>query len=190
VGTISNILQCFGGTKESSADRELGQIGDRSLLSEENFRRVLGAEKKRSERFSKDMILMQVCSYSRQASSASVLSRLGTALSSVIRETDVAGWIEENYSLGVIFTELGDCEDARHAERIIRKRIAGFLMVQEPAIKISFKSFCDDWTERSSASNIIETAKTVTLPRKFTVETFPELAEQLPTPALVPPDQY
>ena len=173
VGTISNIMSSISVSQERNATREVGRDAQRSLLSEEHFRRVLWAEKKRSERFSKHMILMQVSSDSGENDCSSVLSRVGTALGSVIRETDVAGWMEANNSLGVVFTELGDCEDVRHAEQIIRQRIAGFL--EESPIQISFRSFCEEWTERSSAPSAIATAKPAVLPRKLTVETYPDL---------------
>ncbi len=157
----------------------MGQDEHRSLLSEEHFRLVLWAEKKRSERFSKHMVLMQVSSDSAEADCSPVLSRVGTALGSVIRETDVAGWMEANYSLGVIFTELGDCEDVRHAERVIRQRIAGFLQAktigEKSQIQISFKLFCEEWTEKSSAPSVIATAKPMALPRKLTVDIYPDL---------------
>jgi len=179
VGTISSIMSSISASQGRNASGEVGQNAQRSLLSEEHFRRVLWAEKKRSERLSKHMILMQVSSDSGEDDCSSVLSRVGTALGSVIRETDVAGWMEANYSLGVVFTELGDCEDVRHAEQIIRQRIAGFLEArtnsEESQVQISFRSFCEEWTERSSAPSAVATAKPAVLPRKLTVETYPDL---------------
>jgi hypothetical protein len=174
VGTISNIMQSISASQERSGAREVRLDAHRTLLPEEHFRRVLCAEKKRSERLSKHMILMQVSSDCAQCDGATVLSKLGLTLGSLIRETDVTGWLETNSSLGVIFTELGDCEDVSRAERIIRERIAGFLVAQtsrgESRIQISFKSFCDEWTEKAPASTA---AKSAIPPTKFALRGYP-----------------
>ncbi len=171
MGTISNIMQSISTSQERSMARSVWLDAHRTLLSEGHFRRVLWTEKKRSERLSKHMILMQV-----SADCSSVLTQVGVTLGSVIRETDVTGWLEPNCSLGVIFTELGDCEDVRHAERIIRERIAGFLAAQtiseESRVQISFKSFCDEWTEKAPAPT---EPKSATPPAKLILRTYPNL---------------
>lgn len=177
MGTISNIMQSISASQDRNAPREVRLEEHRTLLSEEHFRRVLWAERKRSGRLSKHMILMQVNSDCTQYDGTSMLGQLGLTLGSVIRETDVTGWLEANCSLGVIFTELGDCEDVRHAERVIRERIASLLSAEtnggNPRIQISFKSFCDEWTEKATTPSVIR--KPVALPSRLTLGTYPNV---------------
>jgi hypothetical protein len=184
VGTISNIMQTISASQDRQVARESGRTVGRSLLAEDHFRRILCAEKKRSERFSKHMILMQLSSRT-PGGNPLWLSELGTVLGSVIRETDLAGWIKADCSLGVIFTELGDCDDVAHAERVIRKRVSSFLETcitgKDESLCISFTSFCDEWGKKSDGNplpipNVVSNVKPVALSKKLSVAKYPELA--------------
>jgi hypothetical protein len=184
VGTISNIMQTISASQDRQVARESSRTVGRSLLAEDHFRSILCAEKKRSERFSKHMILMQLSSRTPGGNPSS-LSEVGAVLSSVIRETDLAGWIKADCSLGVIFTELGDCDDVAHAERVIRKRLSSFLETciagKDESLCISFASFCDEWGKKSDRNplpipNVVSNVQPVALSKKLSVAKYPELA--------------
>jgi hypothetical protein len=187
VGTISNIMQTINASQQRQVARESRHKSERTLLTEEHFVRMLWAEKKRSERFSKHMILMEVTYGSGNSDCAHSLRRLGTLLCSAIRETDVAGWIESNSALGVIFTELGDCSDIALAQRVIRERIVAFLETgisptDEDNLQISFRSFCDDWAQTnasgSNVSGLVSNPKPKILPRKIIVGGYSKLVRR------------
>ncbi len=184
MGTISNIMQTISASQDRQVARESDRTIGRILLAEDHFRRILSAEKKRSERFSKNMILMQVSS-ATPGGNASLLSQVGAVLSSVIRETDLAGWIKTDYSLGVIFTELGDCDDVAHAERVIRKRLSSFLETcisdENESLCIAFRSFCEEWAQKSDRNplpipNVVSNVKPVVLSKKLSVGNYHGLA--------------
>ena len=120
------------------------------LLSEEQFRRMLCAERKRSERSRKDLLLMLVDDAregTRQPKSGVFLSQVGAVLSSAIRETDMVGWFEAGSVLGFIFTEFGDSE-ITVAARVIETKVMdelrnAFKATQLKHCQISFYAFPD-----------------------------------------------
>jgi len=120
------------------------------LLSEEQFRRMLCAERKRSERSRKDLLLMLVDDAregAKQPKSGVFLSQVGAVLSSGIRETDIVGWFEAGSVLGFIFTEFGDSE-ITVAARVIETKVMeelrkAFKASQLKHCQISFYAFPD-----------------------------------------------
>ena len=119
------------------------------VLSEEQFRRLLSRERKRSERSRQRLLLMLVDepAFARHTDDGSLLLQVGAVLSQIIRETDLAGWFETGSVLGVIFTELG-ASDISTAVKLIESRFkAGlqkaFKAGQIEKIQISFFAFPD-----------------------------------------------
>ena len=120
-----------------------------ALLSDERFRTVLWRESKRSERSRKHLLLMLIdhgnpC---EQPSQCSSLVQAAGALSSAIRETDIAGWFDANCVLGVIFTEFGH-SDLTLATQAIETKITKslqevFTTQQLNKLHLSFYSFPD-----------------------------------------------
>src|SRR3989454_2992598 len=98
----------------------------RALLPEATFLHALCLERKRAERSRRLFVLMLLApgESSLQASGDTVLSKTVSALCSVIRETDVAGWYKGDSLLGVIFSELGQAD---------RKSIAAALQAKVTA---------------------------------------------------------
>ncbi len=84
----------------------------RSLLPEATFLHALCLERKRAERSRRLFVLMLLDpgESSLKASGDTVLCNTVSALCSVIRETDVAGWYKADSLLGVIFSELGQAD--------------------------------------------------------------------------------
>jgi exopolysaccharide biosynthesis polyprenyl glycosylphosphotransferase len=121
------------------------------FLSEEQFRRMLCRERKRSERSRKHLLLMLVDDgkggvYQRK--SDAFLKQVATVLCSAIRETDLAGWFEADSVLGFIFTEFGDSDVSMAARTIESKVVAELRKVfkanQLSHCQISFYAFPDE----------------------------------------------
>lgn len=83
---------------------------DFEILSHEAFLKMLGLERKRSERSCRRFVLM-LLKPSRlhgEGDSRWRLNRIFRTLRSSTRETDITGWYEYEATIGVIFTEIGD----------------------------------------------------------------------------------
>jgi lipopolysaccharide/colanic/teichoic acid biosynthesis glycosyltransferase len=130
------------------------------VLSENEFRRVLCTERKRSERSRKHLLLMlidhgQDCG--KKVDLCPLLTQVAGALGSAIRETDVAGWFDGNCALGVIFTEFGDTEVSVAAksieEKITNSLQQGLSTQLLSKIQISLYPFPDNWSKDGKAIN-------------------------------------
>jgi lipopolysaccharide/colanic/teichoic acid biosynthesis glycosyltransferase len=134
----------------------------RFVLPEDEFRRVLCAERKRSERSRKNLVLMLIdhgheCG--EKVNACPLLTQVAGALRSAIRETDVAGWFDGNCALGVIFTEFGDSHvsvAAKAIEAKITNSLQQGLTTQLLSkIHISFYPFPDSWSKNGRAINSV-----------------------------------
>lgn len=121
------------------------------MISEEQFRRMLCRERKRSERSRKHLLLMLIDSkeIKNWKGAAVLIGKLAGVLNQTIRETDLAGWFETGSVLGVIFTELGGT-DVSAAVKIIESKVtAGLQKAFKPAqlsnFQLSFYAFPDGW---------------------------------------------
>src|SRR5205814_2077649 len=83
-----------------------------TLLPEVLFLRALSLERKRAERSRKLFVLMLLRPVQARSNGKghSAFSKTVSAMSSSIRETDIAGWYKERSALGVIFAELGTAD--------------------------------------------------------------------------------
>lgn len=79
------------------------------ILGESAFSKMLALERKRSERSGRAFILM-LLDINKIQDSGSMLTRnsILSALASSTRETDIKGWYNDEGTIGVIFTEIGD----------------------------------------------------------------------------------
>jgi lipopolysaccharide/colanic/teichoic acid biosynthesis glycosyltransferase len=122
-----------------------------SLVAEEEFRRMLCRERKRSERSRKHLLLMLVdCKgTSKGFTDKPLLEKVAGVVTAEIRETDLAGWFESETVVGAIFTELGDAEAAAAIQAIETKISAGlhksFKRDQVEKLQIAFYAFPDSW---------------------------------------------
>jgi len=121
------------------------------FLSEEQFRRMLCRERKRSERSRKHLLLMLVDDGKGgvpQHKSDAFLKQVAIVLCSAIRETDLAGWFEADSVLGFIFTEFGDSDVSMAAKTIESKVVTelrnAFKASQLSHCQISFYAFPDE----------------------------------------------
>jgi lipopolysaccharide/colanic/teichoic acid biosynthesis glycosyltransferase len=108
----------------------------RIVINEDIFRDVLVRERNRAERFDEPFVLLVLgLKDPDSASAAAVWSQAIAAVSSVVRETDVVGWVTRGRALAVIFTEMTESEQsiARDFEARICRDLRGRLDVQSLA---------------------------------------------------------
>lgn len=121
------------------------------LISEEQFRRTLCRERKRSERSRKHLLLLLIDSkgMKHRKGDAALIGKIAGVLNDTIRETDQAGWFETGAVLGVIFTELGNTDVSAAVKIIEAKVTTGLQKSFKPAhlgnFQLSFYAFPDGW---------------------------------------------
>jgi lipopolysaccharide/colanic/teichoic acid biosynthesis glycosyltransferase len=78
-------------------------------LNEETFHKMIALERKRTERSRNPFLLMllETGNGLKSADDENLLSKALSAFSDSIRETDVTGWYEGSFVIGVMFTQLG-----------------------------------------------------------------------------------
>src|SRR6202050_3159345 len=106
------------------------------FLPEEQFRRMLTRERKRSERSRKHLVLMLIDGGLKNKKTDALLEQIAVVLCASIRETDLAGWFDANSVFGVIFTEFGDC-DVSAAVKIIEAKVTAGLQNSFEATQLS-----------------------------------------------------
>src|SRR5437762_2595591 len=121
-----------------------------TLLPEVMFLRALSLERKRAERSRKLFVLMllEPVQPTSNGNGHSAFSKTVSAISSSIRETDVAGWYKERSALGVIFAELGTA-DKTSILKTLRAKVTAALQSSLRAeelshVRMSFHCFPDD----------------------------------------------
>ncbi len=121
------------------------------LLPEPIFLRALRLERKRAERSRKPFVLMllDLPAPLPNGKGGNLLSKTVPAILSSTRETDIAGWHQENSALGVIFAELG-AANTMSTLGALRARVTTLLQsvlrAEELAqIRITFHCFPEDW---------------------------------------------
>ena len=125
--------------------------GEREVLNEEAFQRMIAVERKRTERSRKPFLLMLLDAGDHQASGRNGKA-LGTIVSNLLlstRETDVTGWYKDRATVGVIFTGLL-ADDKNSILSTILTRVSTTLrdkltFEQFNQVSISFHFFPDDW---------------------------------------------
>lgn len=136
------------GTYVLSAERVLA--GERLVLDEKSFQRMLSLERKRTERSRKPFLLMLLRADGSLASpKRDILNNIGAALLASTRETDITGWYEDKHAIGVLFTEIAIAD--KHSvlssmlARITATLKSGLTSEQFNQVSISFHLFPDDW---------------------------------------------
>lgn len=120
---------------------------------------MVSRERKRSERSGKHLLLMLVdWKDAAKKGDSHDLDKIVAAVSSVIRDTDAAGWFETNTIIGVVFTELGRT-DAADATKVIESKIMAEVqraLKVDPAgrLFISFFAYPDNWVGKNSVHGL------------------------------------
>ena len=122
-----------------------------SFVSEEEFRRMLCRERKRSERSRKHLLLMLIDCKGTTARSVDkpLIEKVAGVVAAEVRETDLAGWFESESVVGAIFTELGEAQASAAIQAIEAKISKGlhksFRREQVDKLQIAFYAFPDSW---------------------------------------------
>jgi len=139
--------------------READSDQDREILSQKAFRRVISIERMRTERSRKPFMLMLLDMGDHLPSEilGKNLGRLLTALSVSTRETDVAGWYENDRIVGVMFIEIS-LEDRQTIVSKMISRVSEILhnhlsLEQFDRVSFSFHVFPDEWDHDSRKPN-------------------------------------
>ncbi|HXY02680.1 MAG TPA: sugar transferase, partial [Terriglobales bacterium] len=146
-----NVRRTGNGSSDLSPLADLPVSGERTILNEDEFRRMISLERKRSERSRKPFVLMLLdmgephpSENNRQA-----LRKVATALSVTARETDLTGWYRNDCAVGVMFTEIGFADRSATLSTMIT-RVSNTLRAnlsteQFNQVSISFHVFPEDW---------------------------------------------
>ena len=126
-------------------------VGEREILHEEAFKRMISVERKRTERSRKPFLLMllETAGYHTSEKNGNVLANILSALLASTRETDVIGWYKNQSTAGVMFTELV-IDDKNSILSTMLTRVSNILQdiltfEQFNQISISFHFFPDKW---------------------------------------------
>ena len=131
-----------------------------SFVAEGEFRRMLCRERKRSERSKKHLLLMLVdCKGSSvRSTDKPLLEKAAGVVASVIRETDIAGWFENEHVIGAIFTELGAAQASEAIAAIESKVMAGLSKClrkdQGDKLQVAFYAFPDSWAGDGTGKSV------------------------------------
>lgn len=125
---------------------------DRKALDEEDFRRVIAIERKRTERSKAPFVLMLLEIASPNAEKAApALESAMTVLLATSRDTDLVGWYKSKTTIGAVFTGLA-AGDKSSILMTILSRTTNTLrdeltFEQFNLINISLHYYPDDWDE-------------------------------------------
>ena len=142
-----------GGIASLDFSADVLPVGERGVLNEEAFHRMISLERKRTERSRKPFLLMLLDMGNGLLSDKSekALDKILSALSLSTRDTDITGWYKKNSVVGVMFTELG-AEDRNSILSTIMTRVSETLRNnlssrQFGVISISFHLFPEEWNQ-------------------------------------------
>ena len=128
-----------------------GLTGERGILNEETFHRLISLERRRTERSRKPFLLMllDMGDHLPSGAAAKVLSKILAGLSGSTRETDVAGWYKTDCVVGVMFTEIG-LEDRNSIVSTMIERLGAALRSdltseQFNQVSLSFHVYPEEW---------------------------------------------
>jgi len=126
--------------------------GEREILNEESFQRMLAVERKRAER-SRCPFLLMILEADKQEGEA-CLGEIATSLLPSSRDTDVVGWYKDGTAFGIIYTGLAIAEKETILT-VIRDRVNASLQnslahYDYNSVTISYHFFPDDWDGSSS----------------------------------------
>jgi lipopolysaccharide/colanic/teichoic acid biosynthesis glycosyltransferase len=127
--------------------------GEREILREDAFKRMIAIERKRTERSAKPFLLMLLAAGDQNSEerNGQLLGKVIETMVDATRETDVIGWHKNNFCVGVLFTQLMIVDQtavmsamlARVGE-ILRDNLS---LEQFSQISISFHFFPDKWDQ-------------------------------------------
>ena len=146
-----NLRRSGNGSNLGAPLLESVSAGEREVLNEATFKRMISIERKRTERSRKPFLLMLLDTGNCQGSkkNGKALDSIVSALLASTRETDVTGWYKNRATVGVMFTELV-VDDKNSILSTMLTKVSATLrdnltFEQFNQISISFHFFPDDW---------------------------------------------
>jgi len=124
------------------------------VLTEDLFLGMLCLERKRAERSGKKLLLLLLDAEdaAEAGREADVLKRVVDAADAARRETDPAGWYKQNSIVGIIFTELGNLDDATISNKLLEKVQRALVQHMSPQdvekVRVSIHIFANDSDEQ------------------------------------------
>jgi len=148
-----NLRRSGNGSNLHASLLEPVTAGEREVLSERTFKRMICVERKRTERSRTPFLLMLLDTGNQQVSekNGKALDSIVSALLESTRETDVIGWYKNRATVGIMFTELV-VVDKNSLLSTMLTRVSTTLrdnltFEQFNRISISFHFFPDDWDQ-------------------------------------------
>ena len=134
------------------------------MLSQELFLKLLGIERKRTERSGRRFVLMLLETGNLlKPDRPRPVSTLLAAIARATRATDLTGWYKEGSIIGVIFTEIGSGSDTSVVHSIsssLTDSLYSALTIQQiNEIKLSFHLFPEDWEDPDSNGPVTTTVR-------------------------------
>ncbi len=112
--------------------RTAASEGEVSIVPEESFAKMLRLERRRGERSGKPFMLVLLSGWDvGESESMQVVQPIADAIVACTRETDLLGWYDEEETLGLLLTELGEV-DSRTSSIIAEKLGAALLCAVGP----------------------------------------------------------
>lgn len=125
------------------------------LVAETNFLFAVGQERKRSERSGKPFLLILLAGNYAGRKGDSVTEKVISALTVATRDTDMAGWYENQATIGIIFTEIA--ENTSEAVQAILTRVTTALSKYLAANELDEISItCHLYPEQTAAQGIVD----------------------------------
>lgn len=111
------------------------------------FHEVLSLERKRAERSRKRflLVLINIHNLLRNNGEGKILKNIARMLSSLTRDTDIAGWHDYGSVIGIIFTEINGVNEALIGEKIYTNLSNILDSEQVKKIEISFHVFPEEY---------------------------------------------
>lgn len=148
-----NLRRSGNGSNLHASLLESVTAGEREVLSERTFKRMICVERKRTERSRTPFLLMLLDTGNEQISekNGKALDSIVSALLANTRETDVIGWYKNRATVGIMFTELV-VVDKNSLLSTMLTRVSTTLrdnltFEQFNRISIAFHFFPDDWDQ-------------------------------------------
>lgn len=131
----------------------VGPAAEPIVRNEQDFRRMISLERKRSERSRKSFLLMllRMDQTSSRQRNNTILRNTLSAISRYIRETDVVGWYEDHSTVGIMFTEMSveNCSETVSAltARVSEALRSHLTLEQFDQMTLCCHVYPDDWDE-------------------------------------------
>lgn len=149
-----------GSTNPDGSPFASPSAGDREILDEVSFKRMIAIERKRTERSNEPFLLMllEAGNPPSPEMTASTLESMAAALLNASRGTDVVGWYKDRATIGLIFTGLV-VKDKNAILSTILSRVKStlrneLLFDQLNQVSISFHFFPDEWDHKKGGHPI------------------------------------